>query len=685
MLNKILKIGFALSIIFFISSVAFGMNDDDFPNEKTSLLHLQKGDIIVVLDENTKIPKKSATFEQWTKWNKYLNEKMIILRPVQKGISLQTSLVHYTKEHLKYDSEKKESELSELNRPFIVLHNLESIFDEQMEPRRFVKCCHPYVLRGLEVVGGLAGWVVFGLIKSGITNGILGKFFKYPDEAAASNIMIGLAYGIDGPHAALRWAKFISFLLKKKRTTLQPIQDKEVGKIFTQARLFKKSKVHQALEYALVPASGVHAFMPTGLWLYLERFFPAIDLSIAGVLLIDSSQSYYAKGKEVLGKLFAEYYYSTHDTKEIRRALDSSLEALSEMLVTEKVKKGTQNGLLKKIWYILKDRSRNFGKKGEVGQLDEEDMISAISALFTRPIGAEDPKNEQDSTVNERRSRYLIKDKPFKDKVAEQCAHFLMAVNFLPGFWMEGFSAATALQVVHVPKTPAEIIGYVLAGLASTRLLIEDEFHQQTFKGIAHPFTPNPHDNLVGRTSLKVYAGAYSLFNASIFLVLYYWSIQEFADPLLYAFMPFILLRYVSLFYNLSSETYNDTVTKIQTRDVEKPTLEQKYTKVNHFIRKAKKLVTTELSNETILDVSKPIFRKAVELKEIKEVVDFKGEIKGTIEENELRKNFIGQIKGKIKKDIKKKKIAGEIIGNIEGELEEDLNREFIDFTEENN
>jgi len=548
----------------------------------------------------------------WTSKIKELNNRIVLLRLPHEGIPVQTALVKYTEAQLEYDYEEHESRTSETSRPYLVLKSLEApVFDEEVEPRRISHCCSPSVRTVFKWLGAAGGAFLIGTVNAGLKNGA-GRFFNYEEGGAISYTVVGVAFLLDGLIGGKIGYNFVEFILEKPRTILLRMEESEVGKTLTQARLFPKSNGQRFWEVALVPAAGMFALIPISAYLNYEasHLVPAICFSVAG--LVYFGKPYYEKGLRVLKKIYANNFSTEdHRTREIRRALDASLADLEELLRKDKNTKTNRNKLLKSIWSILDDRTRHFGKDGRIEELEETEIVSALSVLFTNVLATnEEPETEYEANWNNMLAQRSIKEKSFKEKVISESATGLTWLNLYPGIVMESYAISNPLQAAGVPSEYAVPIGYAVAGLLSTRLFLEREFHHDTLHRLAYPLTSTPDDTVGIRRATRIFHSApYAAFNALVFYVLYSLSSASMSGPLFYIMMPFVLLRYLSLFYSISAEESDDAITRVQIRSKESRSLNQKSAQVNNFIARARMLVRSGLSNESILELSKVIFR----------------------------------------------------------------------------
>lgn len=550
-----------------------------------------------------------------------LSDRMQAIRPPgPQQLPLKSALVVYGPRQLEYDHHEHESDQAMNNRPFLVLKSMEIFFDEQREPRRIAACCCSCLPTSLAWFMRIGAFGAVSLIKAGLSNGEFGNYFNYANGGVISWLVVGGAIVLDGPIGAIKFGELTEFALTKKRSTLRPVQAAEVGRTITEARLFKKSAIHKFLDLVLIPAAAGFALMPTALWLNLEQFFPGVAFGLAPVLMYYFGEPYYKMGKRVLGNLFADnFYIRDHQTRELRKALDASLYGLAEMIRKEKEDRAQEavrrrispkNMLVSKVWSILNERTRSFGKEGRIEELNDAETISAFSSLFTTVLAAlDEPENTYEQNWNKTLATIIIKDKPFRDKMAEHSAHGLMAVNLIPGILMEKYALSTALQVAGVPPVTANTIGYVSAGVFSPKLVLESAFHQKTFKGIAHPRIPDPADTLVARRLLKAKAFIHAVFNAALFLLVCDLSLTGNSRSIFYLFLPFVAVRFLSLFYSVATDAYDNVVTRFQTKHRADPTLEQKRAKVYNFIERARQLVRYDLDDDAAVELSKVIFK----------------------------------------------------------------------------
>lgn len=555
----------------------------------------------------------------WTEKVRTINDRLQILRTPEEGLPLQTALVKYRRAQLIL-GEHEESRESETARPFLILRSLEPVvFDKQVEPRKIARCCASPVRTLLKWGGAAVGFVVVSLVNSGLKNGVYGNFFNptnshdswYSPGGPVSTGVTVLSFVIDGPMGAKLGYDFVDSMLERPRSSLLRVQDEEVGMLLTEARLSQKPFWRRAFEVLLVPGVAIFGLLPVAPYLGYEKRYLPIALPFALVAWVYFGKPYYGKGKRILKKLYTDSFSSRdHRTKEIRRALDASLGELEDLLRVDKRTKRNKNKLLNSVWTILDERTRHFGKDGRIQDLDEEETASALSTLFlTLLVANESPENEYEKNWNNALAQQNIKEKLFKDRAAGWGANVVAPIAVYGLIPMVKYLISKPLQVYGVPQSIADPIGYTVAGLCVPRLLLDRQFHVETFTKIAHPLTPMPDDNVGVRTSLKlVYGTAYTAFNILFFYIAYQLS-DAGVGPLSYLTLITTMITYLSLLYNYVSEEVDDMITDVQTRDTETPSLEQKRAQVNKFLKHSRELVYEDLSDYSGLELSKVIFR----------------------------------------------------------------------------
>jgi hypothetical protein len=521
---------------------------------------------------------------------------------LKNNLLFKTALVIYPPG---YDFEKKE------NISLDVLYSFDTtIFDRTTVPRKAIKCCGPIPLELIKGAAALTGAAGVFLSMTEYTNGVLEPLFGWTPGGPISWTALGVSTFLTGPVAILVFRDIAKSTLEKNRSVLIPTKSGE-SEGCHYARVFPKSKGHKFLEFLLIPASGTYAAIPTLQWVLFQEPFPATALLPASILLY-FAEPYFRIGQDVVHNWYANNFYTTaHSHKETRRAFIASLSDIEKAL-----DKDIKGKIINTIWDLLKKRTKNFGRDTNSLKDEEDDrqLFSALSLLLSKPYVVD----TEDDVAEVERGQYTqyynrgvitasIKEQTRREKVASFLAKFLMGASLVPSYFTEQRLISQTLSQWGAGDIASDVTGYSLSALASTRILLEQEIHRRNFMKFPSPVTGES-DHRYVRGALGVKTAAFALLNSFIFAGITYTALNKVPSPMREIMTAFVGLRYFSLFFYVGSYKYNKATTNIVTRNKNKTSLEEKKAAIQRYIRKAKKSIKYELTDETIAELARGIF-----------------------------------------------------------------------------
>lgn len=514
----------------------------------------------------------------------------------------------------------------------------QTFFDEVIVPRGLLTRLPPrhlWILPAIKGASSFSGGVLISLAMTAFSNVVFGETFKYPVGSGASYTMLVISIAFNGPVAGLIYYDLAKHIIEKPRSSFQPPSAVELQGNCAYARIFPKSAAHKVSEFLLRPFAAAYAIPVIGPWLKIQKSFLAYGIVMSVPLFIFYEEPYQKIGRKVLWELFADnFYIRSHYYKEMRKGLVAKLDSFKKAIAADinpkqkdlrqedrdseqgllnekEVKQGEEKGkLTKKIWELLKEQTKTFGKdaknkKDILVSVQDYESISLLSLLLAQ--SAEAPNEPVDEGYKYYRNQNLIQEKPPGEKITYEAVKGLMWLSFVPGLQAESSAVSNVLSLWGASEPSAKALGWVAAVLFSSRLLVEQELHKKTFASWKRPFSPFPADHIGIRRAVGAKVILYSVVNAAIFTILTSWALDDIPLSEKIVFLTVTAVRYFSLFYAIGSMMYDEAITTAATRNKANPSLEQKKAHLYDLIEKAKHLIRYELTNETIDAISKDI------------------------------------------------------------------------------
>lgn len=324
---------------------------------------------------------------------------------------------------------------------FITIHNVDNIlFDDARVPRKPLRCCHPKVIKFLEVLGGVIGMGSLTLIAPGFTNGLLGELFQYEPYGNISIGFMVVSAILTADIAFFQFFDLVKKLISKKRGTFIESQSKDDEKLEATdpsvPAILPTSRVSQFIKWVGLPflAAG-YASQPVGLWLELEKGFWQYALPLSVPMLLFYGKLYYemANTQWVEWDITRRYIQKDHGAAEERRALIHSLSTIKQLLINDKT---SGYKLTQAIWIPIAKRTNNFGSSDFPKNYTSKEFISAISCLLCKSDLPEGYNNTDGQSVYhiQFEPQNKIEEATAKSKLIGASSKVVMALNLFPNF-----------------------------------------------------------------------------------------------------------------------------------------------------------------------------------------------------------------------------------------------------------
>ncbi len=484
------------------------------------------------------------------------------------------------------------------NLPIITLHKIDNVlFDDQKVPRMILQCCHPAFLQFLKIMGGAGGMASLCLAAPGFTNGLLGEIFNYePYGDVSIGVMMASAilmadvaflqfYDITNKLISKPRSKFIS---ARSSEELRDMDDNNSG-VFT----IPDSTLMKFTKNALLPACAVgYAGQIVGLWLDIESDFWSFAIPLSAPILLSYAEAYYDMAYRLLKEqALSKTYEETQQRTALLHSLDLVDRALSEDSKDNYI-------LTQSIWKAIAERTNFFGAGDKPSEYTSESYLSAISCLLCRTLAIDD--DEELQLHNKIASRLGIEEQPFKPKLFNGIAIFVMALNLYPNFMM------VSETIESLSSSP--ITGYIGGALLSVLLLIEAK---NFVYWLERKFKPTccDTDNPYLRFFLRGKNNLFSLVNTAIFLADYYFAMSEESTKTLWFFMPFVALRYFAFFDMFSEDRDNQVISSFARRNKFTPSKSDKNKQLREFIRRTRPLLRNHFTAPVISRLTDAVFK----------------------------------------------------------------------------
>jgi hypothetical protein len=262
------------------------------------------------------------------------------------------------------------------------------------------------------------------------------------------------------------------------------------------------------------------------------------------------------------------------------------------------------------LYLIVEKLTKGFGRNKNVKDIPPEELASALSAMLLKMKSSiKKPQNLFESAYNTVTSTTVIENKSAKEEIIDNSSLVIMGANIIPGIIMEGHAFYVILNsLVGLGPLPSMITGYGIAGVSSLSLPLEVPMYKSTLNKCSKPFTPDPIDHKGVRRALGVKSFFYSAASTAVVVVLFLWAFASTGNPILALSLPFVVLRYMLLFGDVST-TYNEKVTSVVTRPNAKNTLLKRETKLYELIERLQPFLRYEVTDDTATQIHNENFK----------------------------------------------------------------------------